>query len=405
MRTTGAPTRIAAPSACLRIQARTLGRELEEQYATLREQMPDPCVDTDERCPTWAEAGECLNNEGFMLARCRLSCKVRRGAAGGRQRGLAGALVVMWVGGLGSLDAGAALAVAQHALPLPEQWTVRRAGVIVGDLHADDANLPGTFPWVMQVCKPRAPSVDSGNTGKHKRMAPGAAGGGGVDAAQQAAGGAGMGRTEEAVMAKGEVLTHAPDRTDEAVVAKGEALPRAPERTEGTAVQKGEALTRAPERTGHLSRISQLQLRQRTSAEEAAMQRVGEAAAGGGSADDQVVADLKHRCKTQAGWAEEQVGGQGAWGHKLALGDVDGGRCGASAQAGRLQRRLRSCHRPKGAFTTWLARSLTHPSLCRCKTAWRKRRRASSTTHRRQRRTRGWCGASRRRFRRGVTRR
>lgn len=34
-----------------------------------------PCVDTDERCPSWAQQGECTNNPQYMLVMCRRSCE------------------------------------------------------------------------------------------------------------------------------------------------------------------------------------------------------------------------------------------------------------------------------------------------------------------------------------------
>lgn len=40
---------------------------------------PDECVDGDEECPEWAEAGECKNNPEHMLEHCPLSCGVCKG--------------------------------------------------------------------------------------------------------------------------------------------------------------------------------------------------------------------------------------------------------------------------------------------------------------------------------------
>jgi hypothetical protein len=33
-----------------------------------------PCVDTHDKCPFWADTGECNNNKGYMEENCRLSC-------------------------------------------------------------------------------------------------------------------------------------------------------------------------------------------------------------------------------------------------------------------------------------------------------------------------------------------
>ena len=33
------------------------------------------CLDQDESCTVWAEAGECENNPHYMMQFCRLSCQ------------------------------------------------------------------------------------------------------------------------------------------------------------------------------------------------------------------------------------------------------------------------------------------------------------------------------------------
>ena len=37
---------------------------------------PGGCMDDDANCPAWADAGECKNNEAFMSASCKRSCKI-----------------------------------------------------------------------------------------------------------------------------------------------------------------------------------------------------------------------------------------------------------------------------------------------------------------------------------------
>ena len=39
------------------------------------------CVDGEERCPTWAAAGECTKNAKYMLTYCRKSCNACKPAA------------------------------------------------------------------------------------------------------------------------------------------------------------------------------------------------------------------------------------------------------------------------------------------------------------------------------------
>ncbi|KAL4443932.1 hypothetical protein ABPG75_011669 [Micractinium tetrahymenae] len=67
-------------------KAEQLMRDYDEAYRELEAALPDPCRDTDERCPRWAAAGECEKNQGFMFDSCMLSCKrcqLRRKAAEG----------------------------------------------------------------------------------------------------------------------------------------------------------------------------------------------------------------------------------------------------------------------------------------------------------------------------------
>ncbi|KAL4426165.1 hypothetical protein ABPG77_007447 [Micractinium sp. CCAP 211/92] len=82
-------------------KAEQMLRDYDEAFKELEATLPDPCRDTDERCPRWAAAGECEKNQGFMFDSCMLSCKrcqPRRKAAhggnaiaGGAAEGAAGA--------------------------------------------------------------------------------------------------------------------------------------------------------------------------------------------------------------------------------------------------------------------------------------------------------------------------
>lgn len=49
--------------------------ELDAALAAIEDQLPDPCSDRDDRCPKWAQAGECDKNVGYMLNTCPYSCK------------------------------------------------------------------------------------------------------------------------------------------------------------------------------------------------------------------------------------------------------------------------------------------------------------------------------------------
>lgn len=49
--------------------------ELKEALDALYPTLPDGCVNGDDRCQTWADAGECDQNPFFMKTNCRVSCK------------------------------------------------------------------------------------------------------------------------------------------------------------------------------------------------------------------------------------------------------------------------------------------------------------------------------------------
>ncbi|KAL4524683.1 hypothetical protein Ndes2526A_g06797 [Nannochloris sp. 'desiccata'] len=51
-------------------------KEMDDMIAKAEANMPDPCRDTDTRCGTWATAGECDINSGFMEQRCPKACGI-----------------------------------------------------------------------------------------------------------------------------------------------------------------------------------------------------------------------------------------------------------------------------------------------------------------------------------------
>ncbi|KAL4516545.1 hypothetical protein Ndes2437A_g00686 [Nannochloris sp. 'desiccata'] len=51
-------------------------KEMDDMIAEAEANMPDPCRDTDTRCGTWATAGECDINSGFMEQSCPKACGI-----------------------------------------------------------------------------------------------------------------------------------------------------------------------------------------------------------------------------------------------------------------------------------------------------------------------------------------
>ncbi len=49
-------------------------KEMDSMLIDAENNMPDPCRDADKRCGTWAEAGECTKNGGFMAQSCPKAC-------------------------------------------------------------------------------------------------------------------------------------------------------------------------------------------------------------------------------------------------------------------------------------------------------------------------------------------
>jgi len=50
--------------------------EMDDLLVKAEESLPDSCRDADKRCPTWASAGECMKNVGFMTQSCPKACGI-----------------------------------------------------------------------------------------------------------------------------------------------------------------------------------------------------------------------------------------------------------------------------------------------------------------------------------------
>ncbi len=50
--------------------------EMDSMLIEAEANMPDPCRDVDKRCGTWAAAGECEKNKGFMKQSCAKACGI-----------------------------------------------------------------------------------------------------------------------------------------------------------------------------------------------------------------------------------------------------------------------------------------------------------------------------------------